>query len=67
MTVNDQSQSARNMLSLFYALLAGTGLAFYISWSFLYGTWTDIGVYAVSAVLIAFGVVGYLLYSIEEE
>ncbi|MBS3781095.1 MAG: hypothetical protein KGY66_01465 [Candidatus Thermoplasmatota archaeon] len=66
MAVNDQTESGRNILSLFYALLAGSGLAFYFSWSFLYGTWTDIGVYAVSVVLIAFGIVGYLLYSIEE-
>ncbi len=67
MAVNDQSQSERSILSLFYALMAGLGLAFYISWSFLYGTWTDIGVYSVSVVLIAFGIVGYILYSIDEE
>ncbi len=66
MSVNDQTESERNILTLFYALLAGSGLAFYVSWSLLYGTWTDIGVYAVSVVLIAFGIVGYLLYSIEE-
>jgi len=66
MAENDQTKSEGNILTLFYALLAGTGLAFYVSWSFLYGTWTDIGVYAVSVVLIAFGIVGYLLYSIEE-
>ncbi len=67
MTVNDQSQGEKNILSLFYALLAGAGLAFYISWSFLHGTWTDIGVYSVSVVLIAFGIVGYMLYSLDEE
>jgi len=66
MSVNDHTESERNILTLFYALLAGSGLAFYVSWSLLHGTWTDIGVYAVSVVLIAFGIVGYLLYSIEE-
>ncbi|MFW5945398.1 MAG: hypothetical protein ACOCSJ_00590 [Candidatus Natronoplasma sp.] len=66
MAVNDQTESGRSILSLFYALLAGTGFAFYLSWSLLYGTWTDIGVYAVSVVMVAFGLVGYLLYSIEE-
>jgi len=66
MSVNDQTEGERNILSLFFALMAGTGLAFYISWSFLYGTWTDIGVYSVSIVLVAFGIVGYILYSIEE-
>jgi len=66
MAVNNQTESGRNLLSLFYALLAGSGLAFYVSWSFLHGTWTDIGVYAVSVVMIAFGLIGYLLYSMEE-
>jgi len=65
MAVNDQTENGRSILSLFYALLVGSGLAFYVSWSFLHGTWTDIGVYAVSVVMIAFGIVGYLLYSIE--
>ncbi len=66
MAVNDQTENGSNILTLFYALIAATGLAFYVSWSFLHGTWTDIGVYAVSVVMIAFGIVGYLLYSIKE-
>ncbi|MBS3817043.1 MAG: hypothetical protein KGY76_05720 [Candidatus Thermoplasmatota archaeon] len=66
MTDTEDSEFGRNILSIFYAFLASLGVAFYFSWSYLYGTWTDIGVYTVSVVLIGFGVIGYLLYSIEE-
>ena len=44
-----------------FLLLAGA--AFYLSWGVLYGTWTDPGVYSVSAVLIGFGLTGYLLHT----
>ncbi len=67
MVEDGHSGFSRNLLSMLYALLAALGVAFYISWSYLYGTWTDIGVYSVSVVMIGFGVIGYLLYSIEEE
>ncbi len=66
MSENDNTLAGRDILSLIYAFLAALGVAFYLSWSFLYGTWTDLGVYTVSIVLIGFGVIGYLLYSVEE-
>ena len=39
------------------------GLVFYISWGILYNGWFDMGVYAVTIVLVGFGVTGVLLYS----
>lgn len=66
MAENDTSEFSRNLLSMFYAFLVALGIAFYISWSALYGTWTDIGVYSVTVVLVGFGLIGYFLYSIEE-
>ncbi len=66
MSENDHTLVGRDILSLFYAFLAALGISFYLSWSYLYNAWTDIGVYSVSVVLIGLGVIGYLLYSIEE-
>ena len=58
---------SKKFLSIFYAFLASLGIAFYIGWSVLYNTWFDVGVYSVSAVLIGFGIFGFLLYSMKEE
>ncbi|MEF8873265.1 MAG: hypothetical protein V5A88_01195 [Candidatus Thermoplasmatota archaeon] len=66
MTETESSVFSRDLLSMLYALLASLGIAFYVSWSYLYGTWTDIGVYAVTIVMVGFGIIGYMLYSIEE-
>ncbi|MGB9635845.1 MAG: hypothetical protein ACPL1Y_01165 [Thermoplasmata archaeon] len=45
-----------------YGLLFAAGLGFYLTWSIMFNTWTDVGVYAVSATLIGFGLIGMLLY-----
>ena len=51
----------------FYALLLFFGIAFYFGWSLWFGTWNpltrdNIGVYAVTVVLVGFGLTGMLLY-----
>ncbi len=53
-------------LSMLYGLLAALGIAFYFSWSFVYGTWFDLGVYTVTVVLVGFGLIGFMLYSLED-
>lgn len=58
---------SKKYLSIFYAFLASLGVAFYLSWNIMYGKWFDVGVYSVSAVMIGFGVIGFLLYSMKEE
>ncbi len=67
MTVNEQDRDLRDMLAIICAFIAASGVAFYIGWSIIHHTWTDLGVYSVSIVLIAFGIVGFLLYSIEDK
>ncbi len=52
---------------LFYLLLFVAGIVFYLVWGFTYGAWNLfdapwIGAYAVTVVLLGFGLVGMLLY-----
>jgi len=58
---------SKKYLSIFYAFLASLGIAFYFSWNIMYGKWFDVGVYSVTVVLVGFGIIGFLLYSIREE
>lgn len=51
----------------FYLLLFVAGIVFYLIWGFTYGAWNLfdtpwIGAYAVTVVLLGFGIVGMLLY-----
>lgn len=51
----------------FYALLLIGGIAVYWIWGMLYGTWYpftkgNIAIYAVCMPMVAFGVIGTLLY-----
>lgn len=57
----------RRITSGFYFFLILLGILFYVSWGILYNTWnlaqpTSIGVYALTVILIGFGVTGFLLY-----
>jgi len=47
---------------VFYTLLLLAGIALYIGWSILYGTWFDPGLYSISILLVGFGLLGVLLY-----
>ncbi|MFW6038668.1 MAG: hypothetical protein ACOC89_03945 [Candidatus Saliniplasma sp.] len=58
---------SHDILSILYALLAAIGIAIYFSWGIMYGVWWDVGLYSVTAVMVGFGIVGFLLYSIKEE
>ncbi len=51
----------------FYAFLFTLGLIMYFGWGIYFGTWNvfdprNIGVYAIVVILVAFGIVGMLLY-----
>jgi hypothetical protein len=57
----------RKVAFFFYMILFLAGIIFYLIWGFYYGAWnllqTDwIGAYAVTVVLLGFGIVGMLLY-----
>jgi len=52
---------------LFYLALFMAGVIFYLIWGFVYGSWNLfaadwIGAYAVTVILVGFGLVGMLLY-----
>jgi hypothetical protein len=58
---------ARKLAFAFYAFLLLSGIAFYFGWSVFFGTWNpltkeNIGVYAVTVILVGFGITGMLLY-----
>lgn len=46
------------LLGLVLALL---GVAFYLVMGLQHGSWTDVGVYSVTIVLLGFGIVGALV------
>ncbi len=51
----------------FYAVSFLGGIIFYLIWGFTYGSWNLfrpewVGAYAVTVVLVGFGIVGMLLY-----
>lgn len=61
------SKFQRKTIRAFYALLLIAGIAVYWAWGTLYGTWNpftrgNIAIYAVTVPLIAFGLIGFLLY-----
>lgn len=57
-----ENSVSRKIVFAGYGLLFLLGVTFYVCWSLAYNTWTDVGVYSVSATLMAFGIVGMLLY-----
>ena len=57
----------RSVAFWFYALAFLAGVLFNIIWGFTYGSWNLlrpewVGAYAVTIILVAFGLVGMLLY-----
>jgi hypothetical protein len=48
----------------FLVFIAGLGL--YLYWAASYNAWTDIGLYAISAPVICFGLAGMFLYTRKE-
>lgn len=52
---------------MFYMALLVFAIAFYFIWSAMYGTWTDLAIYAVTITLGGLGLVGTLLYTIRDE
>jgi multidrug resistance efflux pump len=61
------SKFQRKTIRTFYGLLLIAGIAVYWIWGILYNTWNpftrdDIAIYPVFITLIAFGIIGLLLY-----
>ncbi len=57
----------RKIAAAFYFFLILLGILFYFGWGVRYGTWDvtrreNVGVYALTVILIGFGVTGFVLY-----
>ncbi len=46
-------------------ILIAIGAVFYFAWAFLYDAWTDIGLYSITSVLLAFGILGAILAKLQ--
>jgi len=67
MPEEEESFLVRKVAFTFYTLLLMLGIIFYFGWGIYFGTWNvftseNIGVYAVTIILVAFGITGMLLY-----
>lgn len=67
MADGEGSEWQRKVIMAFWALLLVAGIAIYWIWGVLYDTWNpftrgNIGIYTIYVPLIAFGVIGLLLY-----
>ncbi len=56
----------RRIAAAFYFFLILLGMFFYVAWGILYNTWNlfdpeNVGVYALTIIMVGFGVTGYLL------
>ncbi len=59
----DQEQRMPAIIArIFYTILFMCGVGLYLGWGILFNVWLDVGVYAVSILLIGFGLTGMLLY-----
>jgi hypothetical protein len=48
---------------IFYTIMFMFGVGLYLGWGIMFNVWFDLGVYAISIILIGFGLTGMLLYS----
>ena len=67
MSEGGASEFQRKVTLIFYAGLLMAGIILYWVWGVLYDTWNpftrgNIGIYTVYILLIAFGLIGLLLY-----
>ncbi len=58
MSIRLKNFNAYTILSL---LVLISGIGFYIIWGLRYGVWADIGVYALTIVLVLSGTIGTLI------
>ena len=57
----EQERFLNRAAEAFYLLLLFAGVALYAGYSFLYGAWLDVGIYAVSIPFILLGLGGLAL------
>ena len=67
MADGEGAEFQRKLILAFYGLLLIAGILIYWAWGLMYDTWYpftrgNIGIYAIYIPLIAFGIIGILLY-----
>jgi len=64
MSIRLKNFNAYTILSL---LVSFAGIGFYVVWGLRYGVWADIGVYALTIVLVLSGTIGTLITLADKE
>jgi len=64
----EEASFPKTVAMWFYTILLILGVLMYVGWGIFFGTWDpfqpeNTGVYAITVVLVGFGIVGILLYS----
>ncbi len=65
--MDEEENIIQSIARWFYLIVLFLGIAFYLSWSSMYNAWTDVGVYAITIIMVSFGLGGTLLYSKKNE
>ena len=65
-TDNEHEKTQRTILVWISLLILALGLTFYLAWGLLYNSWNifareNLGVYAVTVVMVGFGILGLLI------
>jgi len=64
-----QEHIPKKIMLTFYTALLALGIFIYLAWGIVYGSWNvferdNLGIYSVCVLLVGFGIVGILLYSV---
>lgn len=62
-----EDDTGRKIVRGFCVLLLVAGILLYLGWGLMFGAWSDVGLYSVVVLLVGFGLVGTILYSIKDE
>jgi hypothetical protein len=68
----EHEQIPKKYLIGFYAMLLAVGLIIYLTWGIMYGSWNifereNLGIYAITVIMVGFGIVGILLYTMNQK
>jgi hypothetical protein len=64
-----QEHVPKKIMLAFYSALLALGIFIYLGWGLMFGSWNifareNLGIYSVCVLLVGFGIVGILLYSV---
>lgn len=62
----EELSTQRKLVRGFFVLLLAVGIMIFLVWGWIFGIWWDIGLYTVLLMMIGFGLIGTILYSMPE-